>query len=125
MNAHAQALAAYGTPNIAQKPPRAVEYDLLARITARIRAAISAGPTAFPALAEALTENRRLWTEFALDLASDDNLLPADLRAQLLGLAQFTLSQTEAVLKGTDGAEALVEINVAIMRGLNGESGLT
>ena len=72
MNAHAQALAAYGTPNIAQKPPRAVEYDALAQVTARLRAAIAGGPTAFPALADALDANRRLWTEFTFDLASDE-----------------------------------------------------
>lgn len=125
MNFHAQALAAYGTPNTLQKPPRAVEYEILAHTTARLRTAIAGGPSAFPALAEALTANRRLWTEFALDLAQEDNLLPKELRAQLLGLAQFIFRQTEAVLKGTDTAEILVDLNVAIMRGLNGESGLT
>ncbi|CUX82961.1 MAG: flagella biosynthesis regulator FlaF [Roseibaca calidilacus] len=125
MNAHAQALAAYGTPNIAQKPPRAVEYDALAQVTARLRAAIAGGPTAFPALADALDANRRLWTEFTFDLASDENLLPTALRAQLLGLAKFIMSHSDAVLNGRDHAEVLVDLNVAIMRGLNGESGLT
>lgn len=125
MNAHAQALAAYGAPNTAQKPPRAVEYDLLAQITARMRRAIEDGPTAFPALADALDANRRLWSEFAVDLASDENLLSEALRAQLLGLAQFTLRQTQAVLRGDDTAEVLVDVNVAVMRGLNGTGGPT
>lgn len=125
MNAHAQALAAYGTANTAQKPPRAIEYDILAQITARIRAAIAGGPMAFPALAEALEANRRLWTEFAFDLASDDNMLPIDMRASLLGLAQFTVTQTDAILMGKGTADALIDVNVAIMRGLNGEGSVT
>ncbi|MCL1628091.1 flagellar biosynthesis regulator FlaF [Roseibaca sp. V10] len=125
MNAHAQALAAYGTPNTAQKPPRAIEYDILAQITARIRAAIAGGPMAFPALADALNANRQLWTEFAFDLASDDNRLPTDIRAGLLGLAQFTVTQTDAILRGESTAEAIIDVNVAIMRGLNGEGGMT
>lgn len=125
MNAHAQALAAYGAPTNAQKTPRAIEYDLFAKVTARLRAAIAGGKMAFPALAAALTDNRRLWTELALDLASDGNALPTPLRAQLLGLAQFSLSHTEAVLRGEDEAEVLVDINLAIMRGLKGQEGLS
>jgi flagellar protein FlaF len=123
MNAHALALAAYGKPTNAHKTPRAIEYDLFAQITSRLRTAIAGGKLAFPALAAALTENRRLWTELALDLASDDNALPTALRAQLLGLAQFSLSHTESVLRGKDDAEVLVEINLAIMRGLKGQGG--
>lgn len=125
MNAHAQALAAYGTPNSSHKPPRAIEYDLFAQITAGLRTAIGGGANAFPALAEALTANRRLWTELALDLASDGNGLPANLRGQLLGLAQFTLTHTEAVLRGDDDAEALVDLNIAVMRGLKGQGGVS
>ena len=123
MNAHAQALVAYGTPSRTHKPPRAVEYDLFAQVTSELRAAIGGGPAAFPALAQALTANRRLWTELALDLASDENQLPETLRGQLLGLAQFTLTHTAAVLQGDGDAEVLVEVNIAVMRGLNGQEG--
>ena len=121
MNAHTQAVAAYGIPSHAHKPPRAIEYDIFAKTTARLRAANAAGAASFPALAEALTANRRLWTELAIDLASDDNLLPDALRVQLLGLAQFTLRHSEAVLRGEQSADVLVDLNIAIMRGLKGE----
>ena len=124
MNAHTQAVAAYGIPSHAHKPPRAIEYDIFAKITASMRSAIAGGAaSSFPALAEALTANRRLWTELATDLASDDNLLPDELRAQLLGLAQFTLRHSDAVLRGEQSADVLVEMNVAVMRGLKGEGG--
>ena len=121
MNAHAQALAAYGTATSTNKTPRAVEYDVFARITARMRRAAADGATAFPALAAALTDNRRLWTELALDLASDGNQLPETLRAQLLGLAQFTMRHTDGILSGSVSADDLVEINLAVMRGLKGQ----
>lgn len=118
MNAHALAAAAYGGSTPVHKPPRAAEYDVISQITARIRSAQNAKPFVFAKLAEALFENRRLWVELAVDLANPDNALPQPLRVQLLGLAQFTLRHTDAVLTGTETPDALIDINVAIMRGL-------
>lgn len=120
MNAHALAVAAYGNPTKAQKTARDAEYEVVARITARLHQAHLGGALSFPALAEALAENRRLWTEFASDLASDDNHLPEGLKITLLNLAQFTLTQTDAILRGRGSAETLIEINTAILRGLAG-----
>ncbi|WP_296476171.1 flagellar biosynthesis regulator FlaF [Roseinatronobacter sp.] len=125
MNAHALAVASYGNPTTALKTARSAEYDVIARITSRLRKAIDSGSVAFPALAEAMTENRRLWTEFAIDLASSDNQLPEGLRAQLLNLAQFTMTHTNAVLEGRASADVLVEINTAIMRGLSGRADIS
>ena len=79
----------------------------------------------FPRLPMPWMQTGAFWTEFTFDLASDENLLPTALRAQLLGLAKFIMSHSDAVLNGRDHAEVLVDLNVAIMRGLNGESGLT
>lgn len=123
MNAHAKAHAAYMTPNMAYKTPRSAEYDVISRITARLRSAINAQPFVFADLAAAMQENRVLWMELATDLASSGNALPTQLRAQLLGLAQFSLRHTEAVLAGRDSAEVLVDINLAILRGLSGKAG--
>ncbi|MBN2760991.1 MAG: flagellar biosynthesis regulator FlaF [Rhodobacteraceae bacterium] len=121
MNAQAQALAAYRTPTNAQKTPRSIEYDLFAQTTARMRAALAGGRTKFPDLVSAMNDNRRLWSELAYDLALPGNKLPEQLRAQLLGLAQFTLNQTDAVLKNTANADVLIDLNIAIMRGLKGQ----
>ncbi len=122
MNAHSMAVAAYGNPNTAQKTGRSAEYEVIARITWRLRKAIDGGAASFPALAEAMTENRRLWTEFASDLARSENQLPDSLKVQLLNLAQFTLIHTNAVLEGRADADVLVEVNTAIMRGLSGKA---
>lgn len=121
MNAHAKALAAYGTPTNAHKTPRSIEYDVFAQITARLRDARAGGSKSFPQLVSALHQNRKLWSELAFDLASPGNQLPDGLRAQLLGLAQFTLNHTDAVVKGMADAEVLIDLNIAIMRGLKGQ----
>ncbi|MFN7002137.1 MAG: flagellar biosynthesis regulator FlaF [Roseinatronobacter sp.] len=125
MNTHALAVATYGNPQTAQMDTRTAEYQVIARITSRLQKALAKGPDAFPLLADALTENCRLWTEFAIDLAADENRLPRALKGQLLSLADFTLRHTEAVLTGAAQADILIEINVAIMRGLSGKEDIT
>jgi flagellar biosynthesis activator protein FlaF len=121
MNAHSLASAAYGQANTAQKTPRAAEYDVIARITSRLRTAVETSPRNFAMLAEAMHENSRLWTEFAIDLAGTGNGLPQTLRVQLLQIAQFTLRHTDKVLSGQEDPAVLVDINLAILRGLSGK----
>ena len=118
---HQQARAAYGRPDVALRSPRALEYDLLARATAALRA-VENGKKGFPALAEALDRNLRLWRALALDLADAENALPSPLRAQLFYLYEFTAQHSRAVLDGQGNAGALVDINMAVMRGLRGEA---
>lgn len=124
MSAPALAQGAYRTQMHATRAPRDTEYDLLARITGRLRqAAADRGVTAFPALAAAMHENRRLWTAFAVDLADPGNALPRDLRARLFHLSEFVSVHTDRVLAGEARPEALIEVNLAVMRGLHGGEG--
>lgn len=117
-----KARAAYGAARQgAPRTPRAIEYDLFAAITAQLRTAADRGD--HPALAAALDRNRRLWTTLMVDIANADNALPTELRANLISLGSFTLSHTSAVLDGSGEAEALIEINTSVMRGLAGERG--
>lgn len=102
----------------AVRTPRTTEYELFSRITSQLKSA-AADTAKFPALAAALHANRRLWTTLAADVAEPDNGLPEQLRAQLFYLAQFTREHTSKVLAGRETADALVEVNTAIMRGLS------
>lgn len=105
-----------------------VELRVFSRITARIKAADTTQIGGFAELAEALHENVRLWNIIAIDMVDDGNLLPQELRAQILQLADFTRLHTVKVLNGTGDRETLVEINQAIMNGLAGiqpEEGVT
>lgn len=121
-----RAARAYGDARAQARSPRDTEYDALARITARLARASAAPalaqPGGFAALAEALHENRRLWALLAADLAGPGNALPPGLRAQLLGLAGFCLSETSRILSGEGECARLLEINTALMRGLAGQA---
>lgn len=122
--AHA-ATRAYARPEAPARTPRAVEYDLLARVTARLSSAASRQAVDHPAFVRALNDNLTLWSTLAADVAGDGNGLPALLRARLFWLYEFTAQHSRAVLDGTSGIEVLIDINTAVMRGLRGEGATT
>jgi flagellar protein FlaF len=120
VNAMHMAQKAYSAPSQNQmRTPRATEYAAFARITARLKAAATGERKNFPALAAALGENRRLWTMLAADVAGTDNGLPSALRARIFYLYEFTTQHSRQVLKGEADIGPLLEINTAIMRGLD------
>ena len=116
MNAYAQAQRAYAPTAAPTRSDRSVEYDVIARITARLRSAMERDD--YPALVAALHENRTLWRTFAIDVADAGNGLPVTLRARLFYLAEFTEAQTRKVLRDKASAAPLLEVNIAILRGL-------
>ena len=123
MNATFQARRAYGAKVAPTRTERGTEYEILARITHRLKSTAARKDTHFAEFAEALNDNRRLWQIFATDVASDENKLPKDLRAQIFYLAEFTFVQTRKVLRRQENVSSLIDINTAIMRGLNPRSG--
>jgi len=122
VNTTLQARAAYGAEPGAVHTPRATEYRAFARVTHRLKSAIATDHD-MPALAAAIHDNRRLWAILAADIADPANRLPAALRAGLVYLAEFTRVQSGKVLREGASAEPLVEVNVAVMRGLAGGTG--
>ena len=118
-----QAGAIYARPEAPQKTPRALEYELLARVTQALTVAWAARKQNYSGLMTALDDNLRLWATLAADVAEAGNGLPAPLRAQLFYLYEFTAGHTRAVLDQRGSVEVLVDINTAVMRGLRGEGG--
>ncbi|HDR28242.1 flagellar biosynthesis regulator FlaF [Rhodovulum sp.] len=119
MNALHMAQTAYSAPAQARmRTPRATEYAAFARITARLKAADAAGRRNFPALVAAIHDNRTLWTMLAADVADGENGLPPALRARIFYLFEFTTHHSRLVLNGKADIGPLVEINTAVMRGL-------
>ncbi|MFZ7091096.1 flagellar biosynthesis regulator FlaF [Primorskyibacter sp. 2E233] len=118
MNAQSLAQHAYSQTARTTKTARGTEYELIARVTHRIKSAAEAGPLAYPRLVEALSDNQRLWTMLAVDVADDDNGLPQDLRARIFYLAEFVQQHTTKVLMKKERITPLLEINAAILRGL-------
>lgn len=119
MNAYAQAQRAYAPAAAPTRTARSAEYEVIARISHRLKKAIKSDD--FPSLAEALYENNKLWTALAIDALDDNNLLPEDLRARIVYLADFTRVHTQKVLRKTDSAIPLLEINALILGGLKQE----
>jgi flagellar protein FlaF len=113
-----QARAAYGVSAQAIRTPRDIEHDALARATRALKRTQESPAAHFPDLVRAIHDNRTLWTVFAADLAGPGNGLPADLRGRLLSLAAFVDTHSSKVLRGTATVDALIDINVAVMRGL-------
>ncbi|MCF6233681.1 MAG: flagellar biosynthesis regulator FlaF [Rhodobacteraceae bacterium] len=118
MNAQSKAMHAYSAVSTTVKTPRNIEYDAVARITHRLRSEAGKGIKGFPGLAKALYDNKRLWNIFAVDVADADNRLPPALKAQIFYLAEFTSQHTTKVLARKADVGPLLEINIAILNGL-------
>lgn len=119
MTALAQARRAYGSANAPTRTDRDTEYQALARVTQDLRKTAVNGRKAFGPLAEALLRNERLWRVFAMDVAHPENGLPEQLRANIIGLMSFTERHTREVMARRAGVQPLIDINVAVMRGLS------
>ncbi len=123
MNAIRQAQNAYGQTNNPIRTIRGTEYDAVARITQRLKSAAAREPLDMSALAGAVLDNRSMWTLFAIEVADQDNPLPQELRARIFYLSEFTNEHSRKVLGRTASADALIEINTAVMRGLRDGTG--
>jgi len=119
VNAIELARQAYAPTNTPLKSERSIEAQVIGKITARLRIAAAHKESNFPAFAEALNENRKLWNTLAVDVADSENDLAPSLRAQIFYLAEFTELQSAKALRGEATADALIEINSSVIRGLN------
>jgi flagellar protein FlaF len=77
-----------------------------------------AGPKSMEAV-EAIFFLSRLWGVLLEDLASDENALPAELRAKLISIGIWMLRHAEGIRKGSEtDLQPLVEISESICAGL-------
>lgn len=105
----------------AETPTRSIqdtEFEIILQTTRNLKHANQKRSSDFPGFAAALRDNCRLWTTLASDVASSQNALPRELRAKIFYLCEFTLEHTTRVLAGKLSADALIEVNQAILRGL-------
>ncbi|WP_037293188.1 flagellar biosynthesis regulator FlaF [Roseobacter sp. CCS2] len=121
MNVTEQARQAYAPTQVAVRTTRSVEAQLITQITSRLQR-LSKMPTPdFPKLMAAIHDNRRMWTTMAVDVADKGNALPKELRAQIFYLAEFTDHHSQQVIRGKADPAALIDINMAVLKGLNGQ----
>lgn len=112
------ALSGYQAGPAPLRSERGIEYDAFAKATRGLIVAQRQGRANFAGLAQAVHTNRRLWAALAASVADPSNALPKSLRAQIFFLAQFTDQHSRTVLRDQGDLTALIDINTAIMRGL-------
>ncbi len=119
MNIIDQAHSAYATKTSVLRTGRSAEHQLFSEVTIRLQNTAKKLSTGFPEFAEAIHANRAVWTHLASQVADNDNALSEDLRARIFYLAEFTSFHSRKILKGEADVGPLIEINTAMMRGLN------
>ncbi len=97
--------------------PRAIEYQVFARVT-RALSVSGEGFERFARLNKAVHDNLELWTTLASDVATAGNELSAELRSKIFYLFEFTRQHSAKVLNDGASPSVLVDINTAVMRGL-------
>ena len=118
MQNSALAQKAYGEAALPIRAERDIEFQAFAKTTRALREYQANPAPEFKRLAEAVLQNRKLWTVLTADLAQDGNGLPDGLRAQLISLGLFVQQHSVKVLSDNADIEVLIDINTAIMRGL-------
>ena len=118
MTPQAHAQRAYAQTAASTRTPRDTEYEAISKITHRLKAAAARQKSDFGGFVQALHENRRLWTVLASGVTDSDNALPNELRARIFYLAEFTEQHSSQVLGNKASVEPLLEINMAVLRGL-------
>ncbi len=108
----------YGAMDRGIQTPRDIEYKAFAKVTRALKLAAEPPQKDIAARAQALHDNRHLWTILATDLAGEGNKLQQSLRADLLSLAAFSINQSSRAIKEPALLAGLIEINTNMMRGL-------
>lgn len=109
--------ATYKTAQTQTNDTRDVEYRLLAQVTGALMQA-QEDPTNVKKRVEAVSWNRDIWSALRVDLASEENQLPKELRASLISISLWIERETFAVMDNTGDMDALINVNRNIMQGL-------
>ena len=111
-------LKAYQSAAQQAEDPRSVEYRLFAEVTRSLLAASQLPTTEIGGRMTALDWNRRLWSVLATDCAQPGNALPDGVRANVISLGMWVNRHTTAVMAGSETFDPLIEVNRAMMQGL-------
>lgn len=100
------------------KSTKDTEIEIILETTRRLKHAEKERDTNFSKFASTLQENRKMWITLATDVANTNNGLPQELRARIFYLFEYTQFYTRKVLSENLSIEPLVDINLAVLRGL-------
>jgi len=115
-------LDAYHKTQTASEEPRETEYRLMGRVTGALMEARDRKLQGAE-LMKALDWNRRMWSAFAADCATQDNALPQETRAGIISLSIYVSKTCSKVMRGDASIDDLIVINRNIMEGLAKQPG--
>jgi flagellar biosynthesis activator protein FlaF len=113
------ALTAYQKAQRAADDPRGTEYRLFGQVTSALLDAHNTKAKG-PALVDALDWNRRVWSTLAVDCMDNANVLPRELRAQIVSLSLWVSKYSRDVVQAGASLDPLIDVNRSIMQGLRG-----
>lgn len=100
------------------KSTKDTEIEIILETTRRLKRADETRDKDFPTFAAALHDNRKLWITLAADVADSQNGLPRELRVKIFYLSEFVQIYTRKTLTEALSVDPLLDINLAILRGL-------
>jgi len=123
-------IAAYKQTITETETPRQIERRVFTLVTSRLEKfqqefdSAETGSEKLDILARglihALWQNEQVWMAVRNDLAEPGNELGAELKASLISLALWVERQTALILSGEATLAPLLEVNLNIIRGLEG-----
>jgi len=113
-----QAQNLYKKPARITMSDRSNEADLFRQSIADLRHVNATDRTLTGENAERLSRNLQLWDMLSVDLLSPQNALPDELKNSLIDLGKFVRQHTLGLYAGRGEVDVLIDINVAILDGL-------
>jgi len=123
MNSY-QARHGYKTVQREMNSDKAIELKVFISVTSALSRVDNEAIGGATQLAEALIDNAKLWNILFIDLVNPDNLLPMDLKSNLISLAEFTQAHTLKVLSGAADHQVLIDMNQSMIAGLRQSAAL-
>lgn len=117
------AATAYATVTTSILAPRDIEQRIFQQVNGRLMAIKDNPDATATEIADAIYANTQLWTMLAVDVLSDENTLPEQLRGQIASLAIYSQKTGRAVLRKEASVDDLINVNRAIIAGLDGDPG--
>jgi len=107
------------TPSSSIKSPRDSEIEVILFITRSLKKSEVLKKENYARFVWSIQSNRKLWALLSRDVAHIDNALPNEIKAKILYLGNFVQQYSRKVLKEELTIIPLIDINLAILRGLN------
>ena len=97
---------------------RRIEHDILISAVREIQSAIEIDPTSIEAI-KACATMQKIWAILVIDVMSDNNKLPIELRAQIISVGIWIQREISDIMAGnSDNFVGVIEITQIIADGL-------